>query len=72
MRAYSAMSLEEKEKVYSLARAGVTDDCLCERFELSHDCLLLVIEDAFMELQSRRGFSGMCRVKAGSMLRDED
>lgn len=71
MRNHKTITIDEKERIYSLSRAGLTDDALCERFNVSHDCLLLIIEDAFMELQTRRGFSGMCRMKANNLLRDE-
>ena len=59
MRAFSTLSNEEKEKIYSLARAGVPDSVLCEKYDVDEDFLLRVYEDVFASLQERRGYKGV-------------
>lgn len=69
MRAFSTLSSEEKEKIYSLARAGVPDSVLCEKYDVDEDFLLRVCEEVFVQLQERRGYRGAF-VKNG-FFRDE-
>ena len=59
MRAYSSFTTEEKEKIYSLARAGVPDSVLCEKYDVDEDFLLRVYEDVFASLQERMGYKGV-------------
>lgn len=59
VRAFSTLSREEKEKIYSLARAGVPDSVLCEKYDVDEDFLLRVYEDVFASLQERRGYKGV-------------
>lgn len=42
MKAYSSFSWEQKEKIYSLARAGVSDEALCERYDVDEAILLRI------------------------------
>lgn len=59
MRAYSSISWEQKEKIYSLARAGVSDAALCERYDVDEAILLRMYDEVLCELQRRRGYSGV-------------
>ena len=59
MKAYSSFSWEQKEKIYSLARAGVSDAALCERYDVDEAILLRMYDEVLCELQRRRGYSGL-------------
>ena len=59
MKAYSSFSWEQKEKIYSLARAGVSDEALCERYDVDEAILLRMYDEVLCELQRRRGYSGL-------------
>lgn len=59
MKAYSSFSWEQKEKIYSLARAGVSDEALCKRYDVDEAILLRMYDEVLCELQRRRGYSGM-------------
>lgn len=59
MRAFSTLSSEEKEKIYSLARAGVPDSVLCEKYDVDEDFLLRVLDEVFVSLQKKRGYTGI-------------
>lgn len=59
MKAYSSFSWEQKEKIYSLARAGVPDEVLCERYDVDEAILLRMYDEVLCELQRRRGYSGL-------------
>ena len=72
MKAYSSFSWEQKEKIYSLARAGVSDEALCERYDVDEAILLRMYDEVLCELQRRRGYSGpnqhmRCNHGAGSI-----
>jgi hypothetical protein len=60
MRSYAGFTQEEKEQVYSLARAGVPDDVICRRYDIDEDFLLRVLDDVFVNLQEKRGYKGIC------------
>ncbi|EGT9551732.1 hypothetical protein JFM28_004695 [Salmonella enterica] len=60
MRSYAGFTQEEKEQVYSLARAGVPDEVICRRYDIDEDFLLRVIDDVFVNLQEKRGYKGIC------------
>lgn len=60
MRSYAGFTQEEKEQVYSLARAGVPDEVICRRYDIDEDFLLRVIDDVFVNLQKKRGYNGIC------------
>lgn len=59
MKAYSSFSWEQKEKIYSLARAGVSDGALCERYDVDEAILLRMYDEVLCELQRRRGYGGL-------------
>lgn len=59
MKAYSSFSWEQKEKIYSLARAGVSDEALCKRYDVDEAILLRMYDEVLCELQRRRGYSGL-------------
>lgn len=59
MKAYSSFSWEQKEKIYSLARSGVSDEALCERYDVDEAILLRMYDEVLCELQRRRGYSGL-------------
>ena len=59
MKAYSSFSWEQKEKIYSLARAGVSDATLCKRYDVDEAILLRMYDEVLCELQRRRGYSGL-------------
>lgn len=56
MRSYGSLSAEDKEKMYSLARAGVSDSVLCDKYKISEDMLLRVFDEMLVTLQRRRGY----------------
>lgn len=58
MRAYSSLTQEDKEKIYSLARSGVSDECLCNMYSVDEDFLLRIYDEVLVELQRRRGYKG--------------
>ncbi|QZB85777.1 hypothetical protein seszw300L.2_63 [Salmonella phage seszw] len=60
MRSYAGFTQEEKEQVYSLARAGVPDEVICRRYDIDEDFLLRVLDDVFVNLQEKRGYKGIC------------
>ena len=70
MRAYSSFTAEEKEKIYSLARAGVSDDAIAARYNIDEHFLLRICEEVFVQLQERRGYRGAF-VKNGFFRDDE-
>lgn len=63
MRAFSTLSSEEKEKIYSLARAGVPDEVLRERYNVDDAILLMIYDEVLCELQRRRGYTGVRTLK---------
>ena len=63
MRAYSSFTTEEKEKIYSLARAGVPDSVLCEKYDVDEAILWRIYDEVLVELQKRRGYNGCYTVK---------
>lgn len=70
MKAYSSFSWEQKEKIYSLARAGVSDAALCERYDVDEAILLRMYDEVLCELQRRRGYTGVRTLK--DFLRNAD
>jgi hypothetical protein len=59
MRQYRTVTEQEKQQIYSLSRAGITDLALQLKFKLDEDTLLKCIEDVFVALQVSRGFKGV-------------
>ena len=58
VRSYTSLTQEDKEKIYSLARAGVSDDVLCSRYRVDEAMLLRIYDEVLCELQVRRGYRG--------------
>lgn len=71
MRSYTSLTQEDKEKIYSLARAGVTDAVLCARYAVDEAMLLRVYDEVLCELQVRRGYKG-CRATGKEFFRDSE
>lgn len=59
MRAWAGITKDEKERIYSLARAGVTDDALCKKFDVDEAMLLRIYDEVLCDLQRRRGYKGL-------------
>lgn len=70
MRAYSSFSWEQKERIYSLARSGVPDEVLRERYNVDDAILLMIYDEVLCELQRRRGYTGARTLK--DFLRNAD
>lgn len=64
MRSYKDIEFEEKEKIYSLARAGVSDDALCVKFCINEAMLLMIFDEVHVKLQNRRGYKGIFTYKS--------
>lgn len=63
MRAFSTITSEEKERIYSLARAGVPDAVLCHKYDVDEAILWRIFDEVLVELQKRRGYKGCYTVK---------
>lgn len=56
MRAFNSLTTQDKERIYSCARMGITDCKICSDFDISEDDLLRAIDEVHVELQRRRGY----------------
>ena len=63
MRAFSTITSEEKERIYSHARAGVPDCALCAKYDVDEAILWRIYDEVLVELQRRRGYKGCYTVK---------
>lgn len=56
MRPFKLLTSQEKAWIYELSRDGISDEDLCDKFELEEDELLVVFDEVHVAIQRSKGY----------------